>query len=82
MQIDSSNEHSENAEPSIRESREPDANVTIDRLWHPKKQLSPSRSTEEGMQIDESSAQYENANSSIRERFDPLSKITCRTSSQ
>jgi hypothetical protein len=76
MQIDESDEHLQNADSSICESREPDSNVTVERDSHPEKHSLSSFSTEEGMQIDESDEQTENADSSIDESLEPDSKST------
>jgi hypothetical protein len=67
MQIDESDEQSENAHSGRDESREPDSNVTIERDSHPRKQSLPSISTDEGLKIDESDEQSENAHSGIDE---------------
>jgi hypothetical protein len=54
MQIEESDEHSQNARASMDESFEPDSNVTVERDSQSEKHSSPSCSTEEGMHIDES----------------------------
>jgi hypothetical protein len=55
------------AEFSIRESREPLSNVTIERLPHPEKQFIQRTSTEAGMQMHWRWAHDANADSSIQE---------------
>jgi hypothetical protein len=57
MQIDESDEQNQNADLSMNESLETDSNVSVERDLQPKKHVSPSTSTEEGMQIDESDEQ-------------------------
>jgi hypothetical protein len=54
MQIDESDEQSANVDGSIRESLEPDSNVTCESALHPRKHLSPRTATDDGMQIDRS----------------------------
>jgi hypothetical protein len=76
MQIDESDEHKKNADLSMDESFEPDANVTVERDLHSRKQNVPSFSTEEGMQIDESDEHSQNVAVSIEDSFEPNSKIT------
>jgi hypothetical protein len=49
IQIDESDEQSENARRSINESLEPDSNVIVERDLHPKKQASQMFSAEEGI---------------------------------
>jgi hypothetical protein len=51
MQIDESEEQPENAEFSIRESVEPDSNVTEPKLGFRAKQPLPRVVTDEGMEI-------------------------------
>jgi hypothetical protein len=60
MQIDESDEKDENADSSIRESLQPDSNVTLASAVHSLKQNSQSSSTDDGMQIDESDEQDDN----------------------
>jgi hypothetical protein len=76
IQIDESDEQSENAQRSIHESLELDSNVIVERDLHSLKQYSQIFSTEEGIQIDESDEQLENARHSIHNRLEPLSNIT------
>jgi hypothetical protein len=56
-QIDESNEQSQNANSSIRESLESDSKLTFDKFRHPEKQFSEMISTDDGIQIDESDEQ-------------------------
>jgi hypothetical protein len=51
IQIDESDEQSENARPSIHESLESDSNLTVERDLHSLKQDSQIFSTEEGIQM-------------------------------
>jgi hypothetical protein len=81
MKSDESDLHSENANPSIDESREPDSKLTVERDSQPEKQDEPSRSTEEAMQIDERKVPS-NADAPINLTFDALAKITLETVSQ
>jgi hypothetical protein len=76
MKIDESDEHHENAHFSIRESLQPDSNVTLESPVHPLKQNSQSNSTDDGIQIDESDEQRQNAHFSIRESLQPDSNVT------
>jgi hypothetical protein len=76
MQIDESDEQLQNADSSIDESFEPDANVTVERDLHSEKDHPPSVSTEEGMQMDESDEHLENAEFSIDESFESDSNVT------
>jgi hypothetical protein len=76
MQIDSSEQHPENANPSIDESFDPHSNVTVMRERQSLKQLSPSFSTEAGMQIDESDEHDKNESPSMSESRDPDSNVT------
>jgi hypothetical protein len=57
MQIDESDEHSQNADSSIDESFEPDSNATLERDSHSEKHSLPICLTEEGMKTDESDEQ-------------------------
>jgi hypothetical protein len=50
MQIDESDEHDENASFSMRESLEPDSNVTLASALHSEKQPLQSCSTDDGIQ--------------------------------
>jgi hypothetical protein len=52
MQIDERDEHHKNAFDSIRETLEPDSNVTIERDPQLQKHSLPIRSTNAGMQTD------------------------------
>jgi hypothetical protein len=52
MQIDGSDEQDENAYAPIRESLQPDSNLTLESAVHPLKQRSQRSSTEDGMQTD------------------------------
>jgi hypothetical protein len=61
MQIDESDEHDENAESPIRETLQPDSNVTLESLSQSAKHHCQSCSTDDGMQIDESDEHDENA---------------------
>jgi Arc/MetJ-type ribon-helix-helix transcriptional regulator len=79
MQIEESDEQFENACDSIRESLEPDSNVTLESARHTAKQRSERTSTDDGMQIDESDEQYPNASDSIRENLEPDSNVTLET---
>jgi hypothetical protein len=76
IQIDESDEQSENVDFPIEESREPDSNVTVERDLHRAKHCLPSVSTEKGMQIDESDEQFENVDSPIDESREPDSNVT------
>jgi hypothetical protein len=76
-----SDEHFQNANLSIRESLEPDSNMTIDRDSHPVKQLSSIVSTGDGIQIADSDAQWENANSPMEESLEPDSNVTVESDS-
>jgi hypothetical protein len=64
MQIDVSDSQSENADSSIRMSREPDSKVTVESDLQEEKQDLPRTSTEAGMQID-LSEDSENTDSSM-----------------
>jgi hypothetical protein len=61
MQIDESDEQDPNADDSIRETGQPDSNVTLQSGPHSLKHLSHSISTDEGIQINESDEQDSNA---------------------
>jgi hypothetical protein len=63
---------------SIHESREPRANVTVERKEHREKQPWPMVSTLEGMQIDEREEQPTNALSPRKESWQPNSNATLR----
>jgi hypothetical protein len=76
MQIDESDEQDEKADFSIRESLQPDSNVTLESTVHSMKQPAQRSSTDDGMQIDESDEQDENAHFSIRESLQPDSNVT------
>jgi hypothetical protein len=76
MQIDERDEHFAIAHLPISESLDGLSNITLDKLSHWLKQLSPRTSTEDGMQIDESEEQNSNAPRSIRETFESLSNVT------
>jgi hypothetical protein len=76
MQIDESDEQNENAHISMRESLQPDSNVTLESAVHLLKQNSQRCSTDDGMQIDESDEQYKNACISICESLQPDSNVT------
>jgi hypothetical protein len=52
MQIDESDEQDENAHFSIRESLQPDSNVTLESALHSLKQPSQRCSTDDAMQAD------------------------------
>jgi hypothetical protein len=65
MQIDESKTHSENANGSMLDNFESDANVTSERARHPKKQCAQSSVTVAGMQIDASDEHAENVNRPI-----------------
>jgi hypothetical protein len=67
MQIDESDEQSQNADLPIDKSLELDSNVIVERDQHLEKHDSPIFATEEGMQIDESDEQEQNAYSAIDE---------------
>jgi hypothetical protein len=76
MQIDESDEHAENANDSMRESLEPDSNVTLQSAPQQEKQKSPTTSTGHGMQIDESDEQNSKARHSRPESLEPHSNVT------
>jgi hypothetical protein len=76
MEIDESEEQSQNAPSSIRESLEPASNVTLERVPHREKQYMPIISTDDGMQIDESEKHPRNASLSIQESLEPASNST------
>jgi hypothetical protein len=63
MQIDESDEQSENAKLSIHESLESDSNVIVERELHPLKQLLQIRFTEEGTQMAASSHTHSHSSS-------------------
>jgi hypothetical protein len=77
--MEASREQPENADSSIRDSREPDSNVTIKRDVQPKKDFRPRFSSDEGRHIDEIDVQLPNAESSMRESFEPDSTTTLAT---
>jgi hypothetical protein len=79
MQIDESDEQDENANRSIRETLQPDSNLTLESALHQRKQPSQRSSTDDGMQIDESDEHNQNAHFSIRETLLSDSKITLET---
>jgi hypothetical protein len=76
MQSRKSDVHPEKTEIPIRDSRDPDSNVTIERHSHPAKQKSSSNSTDAGMQIDEIDKHPQNAHSARREIRDGESNTT------
>jgi hypothetical protein len=82
MQIDESDEQVKNARGSIRESLQPDSNVTLQSAVHRLKHDSQSCSTDDGMQIDESDEQDENADCSIRESLQSDSNVTLQSDVQ
>jgi hypothetical protein len=61
IQINSNDEHSENAFASIRVSFDPDSNVNDKTESQDKKERSPRNSTEAGRQIDFNDEHSENA---------------------
>jgi hypothetical protein len=81
MQIDERDEQSENAHLPIRETLEPQANVTVETVSHEEKQNSQRISTDEGMQIDERDEQSENANPPTLKTVQSLSNTTLETCS-
>jgi hypothetical protein len=76
IQIDESDEHSENAERPIDDSLQPAPNVIVDSDWHLEKHPTPSFCTVDGMQIEESETQPTHAELSMHESRDPDSKMT------
>jgi hypothetical protein len=76
IEIDESDEQSENANLAIDESLELDSNVIVEREQHPEKHHSPTLSTLEGMQIDESDEQPQNADSPMDESLELDSNVT------
>jgi hypothetical protein len=75
MQMDESDEQCENAEVSMRESREPASKPTVPRDAHERKQSEGIVSTREGMHIDESDEHSRNAEGSIQESSEPGSNV-------
>jgi hypothetical protein len=61
IEIEESDEQSENADSPIPERLELDSNVIVERERHRQKHDSPILSTLEGMQIEESDEQSQNA---------------------
>jgi hypothetical protein len=61
IQIDTSDEHPENARSSIRRTFEPDSNITDESETQPRKHSRGTISTNAGMHIDSSDEQFENA---------------------
>jgi hypothetical protein len=59
--MEESEQQLKNAPTPIDESFEPDSNETVERDRHPRKHISPSVVTENGMHIDESEEQLRNA---------------------
>jgi hypothetical protein len=82
IQIDESDEQLENACRSIRESLEPDSNVTLERARHSWKHFSQTTSTDDGMQIDETDEHSENACFSIRASLELASNVTLESALQ
>jgi hypothetical protein len=80
--IEESDEHSENADSPIRESLEPDSNVTVESDSQSRKQLSHTDSTDDGIQIDESDEQLQNAESPRHASREPDSNVTIESDSQ
>jgi hypothetical protein len=76
MQIDERDEQNSNANCSIRESLQPDSNVTLESASHQLKQNSQRSSTHDGMEIDESDEQDQNAHFSSRESLQSDPNIT------
>jgi hypothetical protein len=70
IQIDESDEQYENAQDSIHESLESDANVIVKRELHRSKQYSRIFSTVRGIQIIESDEQPQNAERSKHESLE------------
>jgi hypothetical protein len=60
----------------MRESFEPQSNVTDDNFEHLLKQFEQRTSTDEGRQIDVSDEQPQNAESSMRDTFETDSNVT------
>jgi hypothetical protein len=82
MKIDESDEQDSNANCPIRESLEPDSNLTLESLSQRLKHSSQSCPTDDGMQIDESDEQRENAEFSMRESLAPDSNVTLESAVQ
>jgi hypothetical protein len=76
MEIDESPEQFENADFSMRPSREPLSHVRLKSFEHESKHFSQSISADEGMQTEESDAHFENADCSIRTSRDPVPNAT------
>jgi hypothetical protein len=76
MQIDESDEHSENAQSGRIDSFDAGSNVTRERDAHRAKQDLPSFSREAGMQIDTSEEQLRNASNSMHVILESDSKVT------
>jgi hypothetical protein len=77
--MDKSDVHAENAESPIRDSFEPDSNITIESVQQPEKHFKPTTSTEAGMTMDESDRHSKKAKSPIRDTFEPDSNVTLET---
>jgi hypothetical protein len=76
MQIDESDEQCQNADFSIRKSRERDSNVIAKSDRHRKKHLNGTESTPEGIEMDESEPQSKNTEYKILESREPGSNVT------
>jgi hypothetical protein len=81
MQIDVSDEQCKNAREPMRESLEPDSNVTLESALQPQEQPSPISKTDHGIQIDESDEQPQNPSDSICESLEPDSNVTLESAS-
>jgi hypothetical protein len=66
----------ENAQKSMRQSREQDSNVSDESRGQPPKHSLPSCSTEDGTQTDKSDEQAENAHFPIPKSLDPGSNVS------
>jgi hypothetical protein len=82
MQIDKSDEQLANAQSSIRQSPEPDSNITVDSFEHLLKQFEQRTWIDEGMEIVESNEHSQNPETPIRDTFEPPSNLTIESREQ